>query len=280
MEFENRVVVFIDILGFGQLVEASADEPDGHASQRLGSALAIISNLKLHEPDRITGVSEADPLHQAGIQLQIFSDSVILSIKPDVAAIENLFHHLSSAYISLMKVGVYIRGGIAYGKISTNPSSPCGPAVNAAYAIESKVADWPRIVLNRSMVQYCRANCSELLESPMIERHDTDGVFSLSPIRYATESQDQFGWSICDAAPEICARLNEALRAIVDDPKVYKKIAALAEQWNFFIDPKKSGCEGNHRTEGYVDFVDTIDAALNPDLVMNNLDIGGLPEAP
>ncbi|MEP3051386.1 MAG: hypothetical protein ABJP48_00210 [Erythrobacter sp.] len=280
MKFENRIVVFIDILGFGSLVERAALDPDGAHSKRLACALAIISNLELHRSDHVAGKSAANPLHTADIQLQIFSDSVILSILPDPEGLKSLFHHLSRAFIALMRVGVYIRGGIAFGQISTDACSPCGPAVNAAYRIESNVSDWPRLVLNSSMVEYCRSNCPRLLESSMIERHETDGVFLLSPIMYATESQAEFGWPICEMAPDICAQLNDALSSIVDDPKNYKKMAALAEQWNWFIDPKKSACDGNHRTEGYVDFVEVIDRGLNSDLVMSNIDIGGLPELP
>jgi hypothetical protein len=267
MKFEDRIVVFIDILGFGGLVEEAAKDPKGDASDRLENALDIIQNLAIKtSKERSAKTSEGRSLLQkADPSIQIFSDSVILSISPMSSELKNLFLELSRLFVRLMIEGVWIRGGISYGKLSVPRKKPCGPAVNSAYQIESKVAGFPRLALSASMVNFCRENDPGILDSQYVLR-DEDGVYAVSPLKCATEQHEEFGFDIRDHAKVIRDQLDKALQKIVDRPDQFKKVEKLSDRWNEIADRKKGFFTESYRTKGYVDLVDVFESALNEDL--------------
>ncbi|MEP2736736.1 MAG: hypothetical protein ABJP34_10610 [Erythrobacter sp.] len=223
MKFEKRIVVFLDILGFAALVESAAREPEGDTAGRLNAALTTIQNLKLHLDDAVAPGTKLSNNHQPKLNIQIFSDSVILSILPDSESVEGLFEMLSKLFINLMAQGVYIRGGIAFDQIFANEDSPCGPGVNKSYQLESEIADFPRIVLGKSVVDYCRLSAPNILDSALVERNDEDGVYSLEPIKHATVNLDSDPYGILSLASTIAAYLNHNLKSIVDHPRIFEK---------------------------------------------------------
>lgn len=255
-------MVFIDILGFGSLVEAAAHNPDGNEAIRLSTALQTIENLAVFGSDNEGALQGADP------HVQIFSDSIILSIAPSPTNAKNLLLELSRLFVRLMIQGIWIRGGISYGKISKNHLSPCGPAVNIAYRIESQIASSPRIALSASIVEYCRNHSPEILDSVYCER-DEDGVFAVSPLKVATENETEFGFDIRDYAESIRDQLNNSLEQIVDRPDQFRKVNELADRWNWVADSKKGFFKESYRTKRYIDFVDQF-----------NFSIDDLPPAP
>lgn len=249
MKFENRIVIFIDILGFRTFVEEAAKNPTSDAAVRLDKALDIIQNLASKKSDEISLLQHADP------SIQIFSDSVILSIAPLSSQLQNLCLELSRLFVRLMIQGVWIRGGISFGKFSTLRKKPCGPAVNSAYDIESKVARFPRLALSASMVAFCRDNNPSILESAYVQR-DEDGVFAISPLNLAVANPEEFGFDIREHATTIRDKLDEALEKIVDRPDQFEKVRELADRWNYIADPKQGFFKVRCRTKGYIDFVD------------------------
>ena len=254
--FEDKIVVFIDILGFGTIVEKAARDANSDEAERLEKALKIIQLLAPVDSD------DEDEFGLKGLNVQIFSDSVILSCPPNPSGLQELFKILSLLFVQLMIEGVWIRGGISFGKFSSNPVTPCGPAVNSAYQIESKIAGFPRLALSASMVEFCRKNDPQILDSIYVQR-DEDGVFAVSPLKFATEDHVQFGMDVRDHATEICERLNDALEQIVDRPDHFRKINELADRWNWIADKKKGFFPKSYRTKGYIDFVDIIDGGLD-----------------
>lgn len=256
LKFQDKTVVFIDILGFGALVEKAARDASSDEAERLEKALNIIQLLAPVGSD-----DEGKPgLYD--LNVQIFSDSVILSCAPDPSGLKELFKILSLLFVQLIIDGVWIRGGISFGKFSNNPVTPCGPAVNSAYQIESKIAAFPRLALSASMVGFCRQNDPEILDSVYVQR-DEDGVFAVSPLKFATENHLEFGMDIRNHASQIRDRLEDALQQIVDRPDQYDKVRELADRWNWIADPKKGFFKERYRTKGYIDYVDIIEENLD-----------------
>lgn len=256
LRFEDKIVVFIDVLGFGVLVEKAAHDPNSEEAERLEKALTIIQLLAPVDGDdeKQSGLDE--------LNVQIFSDSVILSCAPNPSGLKELFKILSLLFVQLMIDGVWVRGGISFGKFSVNPVTPCGPAVNSAYQIESKIARFPRLALSASMVEFCRNSEPAILDSVYVQR-DEDGVFAVSPLKFATENHKEFGMDIREHASEIRDRLDDALEQIVDRPDQFEKVRELADRWNWIADPKKGFFKERYRTKGYIDFVDIIEENLD-----------------
>lgn len=263
LSFQDKIVVFVDILGFGSLVEEAAKSPDGEVSKRLNAALKEIGELVSRSESSIEQSSKSDisgPFDNMDPHLQKFSDSFFLSLSPSRGAIESLFCELSRLYVVLMNEGIWIRGGIAFGAMSTADGSPCGPAINSAFKMESKISDWPRITFAKSFVNYSRELEESLLNTAFVERGE-DGVYALAPLNVAINHPEKIDIDIQGCAENIRNYLNSSLEEIVDNPKHYNKITKLADQWNYLCDPNKSIFQENYRTKGYIDFAETYNLA-------------------
>ena len=251
LEFQKRIVVFIDILGFAALVTEAAKNPAGDTAKRLSTGLTIIQNLQLHQKDKVAHKKSTlkDPYAGSDLRLQIFSDSVILSIIPSPGGMSRLVEQLSILFVRLMQHGIYIRGGISHDLININGNSPCGPAVNTAYYTEANIAITPRIALSKSAVEYCRREAQNIIDGPMLKRDERDGVWLVevleTGIRHGISDKETFG-------SDVQRNLNNALSAIVDSPKNFAKMKALAEQWNWMCrsNNDQKPFSGEYRTKG------------------------------
>ncbi len=154
MTFENRVVAFIDILGFEHAIDATIGD-DGVQNEGRIDAIedALIEVSKLLEPSqklfrRIKGY-RGEP----SLVVTQFSDSIVASIRADDPA--EVFASIQSIYwipVQLMRLaGLSCRGGIGFGLARHTESVLFGPAVIQAYQLESKAANYPRIVIHPSV---------------------------------------------------------------------------------------------------------------------------------
>ena len=173
MDYENRVVAFIDLLGFRELVSMSALHPpyadhlycflkaiqarevdegiygdtpifkldgsavDGKPAKALENKAAIVQELK-------------GAWHIAITQ---FSDSLVLSCKVhNGIACALLLEFISKLTLSAFNHGFLLRGGITQGLLIHEEGGPLfGPAFIEAYAMESKQAKWARVLVDRKV---------------------------------------------------------------------------------------------------------------------------------
>ncbi len=139
MEYENKIVVFIDILGFKELVNKR-------------NIVSIYKQLeKLYEVDSlIRNDSTLKNLnaeeYKESLRINTFSDSVIISC--GVLQSGLILPLLMDFQIELLKEGVYIRGCISEGRLHHNEQFLFGPSLIDAYLKESNLANYPRIILS------------------------------------------------------------------------------------------------------------------------------------
>ena len=115
----ERIVAFIDILGFKKLTDELQEK----------SLLDIISPLYFAEASnydqkKIYQNVGLDKLHT--IEVTFFSDSIVISC--DIKEISSLISHVKLLSSSFIKYGLFLRGGIAYGKLFHNDRIIFGPA--------------------------------------------------------------------------------------------------------------------------------------------------------
>lgn len=135
----EALVTFVDILGFKDIVEKK--EPE--------DILKILEKVKHFNG---SGCEVGDETEARTVQ---FSDSII-RVRPfgpehDYGV---LYHELSDLVFlqgELIHQGVFIRGGIAMGKVYLEGNTIFGPAFNRAYELESRFANYPRIVLDHEI---------------------------------------------------------------------------------------------------------------------------------
>jgi hypothetical protein len=134
--YKNKIVCFIDILGFGDMV--SKEFPDD--GMKIYSILTNISNS-------ISSWSAQPISSDIDIVITQFSDSLIFSFLP-TSHYFMTFHFFKELSVKMVELGIVFRGGITYGKIYHDEEFVFGPAFNEAYRLESKIAIVPRIIID------------------------------------------------------------------------------------------------------------------------------------
>jgi hypothetical protein len=142
----KSLVTFIDILGFKEMVKADP----------LGSAVRdAVSHLKKF------GTMDLDERSYHGFSTFHFSDSVTRCTplldetgnNSDKALLLREIEELTYIQGELSAKGILIRGGISCGNIHIGEQEVFGPAFIDAYTLESKHANYPRIILHPKLVE-------------------------------------------------------------------------------------------------------------------------------
>lgn len=140
-EYETRVVIFIDILGWREIVNRSAEESDSFLK-----VINVAYNFKAVTEGLNTNGD--DPFDT---RITHFSDSLVISLPETDARPERLEFFLLGLISATAHLGLFIRGGITIGKIYHKEGMVFGPALNSAYELESKHAKYPRILLDEKI---------------------------------------------------------------------------------------------------------------------------------
>lgn len=148
--YEERIVAFIDILGFENIIKSSITSQD--KLENLGSAITYI-----HDYFKEVKSTYPDP---SILQLSQFSDSIVISISmKNSHEMLAIFKHLKSIQSNLILKDILLRGGIVKGKLIHNDELLLGPGMINAYKLESKCAMHPRIVIDPKVLwQFRRVN--------------------------------------------------------------------------------------------------------------------------
>ena len=206
--YKNKFIAFIDILGFGALVEKSAAIPD--IAKSIQEALISMNPKLLHQTmfgslneekipegrlddaQRVLALMNLNMSKEHPVTISYFSDSLVLSADADdVIASQTILEILAKLSIKLWdEHSLLIRGGVALGKLVHIENGPLfGPAMNKAYHLESSEAKTPRIIFEQHCIEKFRSiNSFEILES-LIEEDEEYSYISLPAcFRYITTS--------------------------------------------------------------------------------------------
>jgi hypothetical protein len=139
LTYEERIVAFIDVLGFAELVETS--EIDPVARTRIEK---LIATDQLFE----RFLKNMRPLVDAAF----FSDSFVLSARAESAIY--LFREAGYLCRHLLTLGFVFRGAIVAGSLHHQDRTIVGPAFVKAYRLERDVAIYPRVIIDDSAFEY------------------------------------------------------------------------------------------------------------------------------
>jgi hypothetical protein len=197
IEFKDKFVAFIDVLGFKALVEAAEAGNDGTLNNVL-SMLAEYGSAKHREKFAKSGPSLCPDSRYIQRDLDFrstnISDSLILSSEISPAAVVNLVHHCWALVLSLLPLGVMCRGYITRGSLSHEGIQFFGSGFHKAYENEKhgvsafkRVADergTPFVEIDRLVSEYLATDgdwCSREMFSRCVK---SDGeVVALFPFQ-------------------------------------------------------------------------------------------------
>lgn len=190
MKYEQRIIAYIDILGFSEMIKHTdrEDHPDT-SQQQLDDLLTVISTIKNH-----MNTAATKRVLQGSCCITMFSDTVVLSLpKAQSAKVIAMFEVLKKLQITMLSKGILMRGSVVHGKLIHNNDLIIGPELVNAYSVESKSAVYPRIVIDPKVTYlYLRKNGKPLQkrrikDEPNSFTEDFDGTFYID---YFTQLDD------------------------------------------------------------------------------------------
>jgi len=137
IEFEDRAVAFIDVLGFKALVNSATDNPES-----LSQLSGLVQLLEEAVPNLDTQVDNSVPNHLIPKHNYI-SDCIILSapltdaVRANYNGLEIVVMRVIQLTHFFLNAGYLIRGGISVGKVWHTASNIVGPAYQEAYLLEA-----------------------------------------------------------------------------------------------------------------------------------------------
>jgi hypothetical protein len=183
--YEERFIAFVDILGFGKLVEKSETTPDlprkildaltSMHPTRIQDELFTTVNVELIPAEELEGVKELARMASAAqnklnpVNISYFSDSLVISARADDVIASQMVMDLLTKISAMMWTShrLVLRGGITVGKLVHVEGGPMfGPAMNRAYYLESKLAVHPRFLIDKHCIdKYRQVPTFRLFES-------------------------------------------------------------------------------------------------------------------
>lgn len=230
IDYEQRIVAFIDILGFESFVT--------RADKDISAQAKIIQALR-----KIKGMStNADGQGGSGLRAQNFSDSIILSANNTPDGFWHLVLEVNSLSWNLLSEGILIRGAITVGNIYHDDDIVFGKGVNEAYRLETNIARVPRIMLSQTAVAaanqwHVAGGAWESYKDKFLMR-SSDGVWFVHVL--ADLRNWRLGGEEQIALIEQCNLFTSVVQGMIDEtvesPNIYEKIKWLAIYLNWSLE--------------------------------------------
>lgn len=225
-QYEERIILFLDFLGFKELVDRTTRESE--FLKYLVKAMDIIGEI---------GADDAELLKSQ--QITQFSDSIVVSyLVTEQSAVFWLMSDIAIHVIRLAERGFLVRGGMTVGQVYHSKKHVVGPAMNEAYRIESQVAKYPRVVIDPKVLEVARRSRHEYHSAYEEEGYvrafmtkDVDGNFFFDYVSWESVvavtggSNDLYG----DYLGKLCTVIRDGLRH--DDPRVQEKYLWLRKKF-------------------------------------------------
>lgn len=243
MNYEDRIVAFIDILGFRSMIGETINKDGRDETQKIGDIYDAYKTIEQIWSDK-------DILDKSK-QVTIFSDSIVVSVRAK---------HESEIFWTLLEIkhlimaliwrGILVRGSVVRGKLIHEPEKVFGPALVEAYVLESKAALYPRIILDRDIVlsageakaqQHSSKQEMKYVES-LLEK-DSDGMYYVDYFFKAQEELDDPSYDFPAYITALAEIIRKGLMGSVhpNNADIRVKYSWMRERYNQMVDKVKSG---------------------------------------
>ena len=195
MKYENRIVAFIDILGFRGLLSETTDSNDNDNEEAIDNLISAYASIReIWDLDKKSEILDVEP--STTKQVSIFSDCLVVSFEVNKpSAVFFTLLEIKWLIMRLISRKILCRGAISIGKMIHTNNYLFGPVLVEAYLLESKAAMYPRIILDNTLIEagaYFRSDHHsysqeyEYVESLLGQ--DSDGMYYVD---YFTKAQTE-----------------------------------------------------------------------------------------
>jgi hypothetical protein len=183
-DYGEKYVVFLDLLGFSRLVEKVGQ--DVLERRRVIEALKLIRDTLSPNP----GI---------GLRFTCFSDCIILSAERTALALWEIFQSVELLSFNLLQHDLFVRGGLAAGLIHHSDDFVFGTAVNEAYDLEHKKANFPIVLLSAEATQDAKKLGPDFTQ--WLKEDGPDRYFVNYLMRYAEYSDERLPGKVVLESP-------------------------------------------------------------------------------
>jgi hypothetical protein len=179
--FQHRVIAFVDILGFSNIVERMSSED--RLFKVVRDALKGLDRQsrdfqryrrELNDKREATLKKGVAPLTgDSNLQMTAFSDCYVLS---EVSPAWHVLAAVQALGSRFLAEGILTRGAVVQGKAYHSGRVLFGPGIVEAYRLESEVAKYPRILVTESVRRAVRRYHEGLWKGHLLKR-DVDGCW-------------------------------------------------------------------------------------------------------
>jgi len=184
MKYEQRIVAFIDILGFKALLDETLDKKGNDNEEAINAVVSAYEAIRdIWDLDK-----KSDYLNTKSSQtkkVSIFSDCLVVSFEINQSS--EVFYTLLEIKWLIMRLlarKILCRGAVSLGKFIHTDNYLFGPALVEAYLLESKAAVYPRVILDTNVIEAGAKNRGNLhslsQEKEYVQsllEQDSDGMY-------------------------------------------------------------------------------------------------------
>ena len=156
--YENRIVCFMDILAFKELIKSTIKD-DAEVLDRTELIKSLFQIMISELENKGLKIELENGVSDDVVKVTHFSDSIVLSVSlREESALFNTLNLLQFFLLELLRYKIFIRGGIAIGKLYHDGNTIFGPALNKAYFLENKIAKYPRVIIDLDTIEFYLKN--------------------------------------------------------------------------------------------------------------------------
>ena len=185
--YSERIIAFVDILGFKEKIgKSNINQMEAESIYR-----ALNRIYKVKKDNEGSGFMNQK---SQGVEVTTFSDSAVISYPAEKDNLLFLILDLIHLQLDLTMDDVLIRGGLTIGDLYHDGSIVYGPAMNMAYKLESQVAIYPRIIVDKAAIEqyyeYANGDEYDLNDIESMLRRDRDGLSYVDMLNQDQEMND------------------------------------------------------------------------------------------
>ena len=243
-KYRDSTVALIDILGFSRIVRSLKNDENGEKQRKIDAGINVLKNA---EEQLKTEIFKKFIDKEGDLRATMFSDTIVCT-----SASANSLRVVFQAHMigcGLMAAGFLCRGGISRGSSFHEDNIFYGDAVIDAYHLESKLASYPRILVDNDIADSFRKSIESnpKIFSGSFLRRDTDGLWYVNvfdgPTGYLLANKSQ-NWPQVDISKywestDKC--IQSGLKENAGDVSVYAKYVWAANKFNEQA-PKSFAC--------------------------------------
>ncbi len=153
VETEPRIICFMDILGFSELINEYDTDITSTVLQDIQESFALAKSQLLENKN----LANTEALRH--LKYQTFSDNICISIpyfdnENDFLTNFNILSvYVRGFQLIMMSKGIYMRGGISTGSYYADNNIIFSKGLVNAYYLESKKAIYPRVIIDNKIIE-------------------------------------------------------------------------------------------------------------------------------